>query len=389
VRLGKILNLRDLEQGLEQMKRLPNQDAKMQLVPGERPGTSEVVVALERGKSWQMGFSLDDSNLKSIGRLGASFNMALYNPLGLNDIFSYSYGKDAEKNDKEYGNDNYSVSYSLPYGNYTLNILKYKNSYCQTVPGISPFMSEGESDALEIGLERLLRRDRTSKLQTSFKVIKKNRRNYIDGEEIEVQRQKTTACRIGLLYRQYLGQKTMDIRLYWQKGVPWWGARPGYGDGEPDMGTTRYALWGLDFNFVSPLKIGKMAARYTFAARGQHTGDMLYSSDHFSIAGRYTVRGFSGENTLSAENGFLLRNEISFPMERLHSEIYVGLDAGRVWGPSELYLTGKNLAGAVLGIRGRLLKQMQYDCFIGAPLYKPEGFKAGKTALGFQAYWQF
>jgi hemolysin activation/secretion protein len=389
VRRGKVLNLRDLEQGLEQMKRVPNQDAKMQLVPGDDPGTSIVAVAVERSKPWHIGVSMDDSNPKSIGRLGASFNAAFYNPFGLNDTLSYSYGKDAEGNDREYGNDNYSVSYAVPYGNYALRILKYKNTYYQTVPGISPFMSEGKSDALEIGAERLLYRDRTRKVQTSFKVIRKNRRNYIDGEEIQVQRQKTVAYQAGLLYRQYFGQKIIDARIYYQKGVPWWGARPGYGDGVPGMGTTRYALWGWDFNFISPLRIGKTAARYTFAARGQHTGYTLYSSDHFSIAGRYTVRGFSGENTLAAESGFLLRNEISFPMERLHGEIYVGLDAGRVWGPSGLYLTGRNLAGAVLGIRGRLLKQMQYDCFIGAPLYKPDGFKAGKTALGFQVYWQF
>jgi hemolysin activation/secretion protein len=336
-----------------------------------------------------MGFSIDDSNLKSIGRLGASVNLALYNPFGLNDLFSYSYGKDAEKSGREYGNDNYSLSYSVPYGNYTFSVLKYKNTYYQTVPALTPFMSEGKSDALEMNLQRLLYRDRTIKVQTYFKLMRKNRKNYIDGEEIEVQRQKTTAYQTGLLYRQYFGAKIIDARIYYQKGMPWWGARPGYGDNVPDMGTTRYGLWGWDFNLIVPLKTKKAAARYTFTARGQHSQDALYSSDHFSIAGRYTVRGFSGENTLAAESGFLLRNEISVSLEKLRGEIYVGVDAGRVWGASDLYLAGNSLAGAVLGIRGVLFKQIQYDCFIGAPLYKPEGFRAGKTALGFQAYWQF
>lgn len=35
-RAGDILNVRALEQGLEQMKRLPNQDVNMQLVPGKK-----------------------------------------------------------------------------------------------------------------------------------------------------------------------------------------------------------------------------------------------------------------------------------------------------------------------------------------------------------------
>ena len=65
------------------------------------------------------------------------------------------------------------------------------------------------------------------------------------------------------------------------------------------------------------------------------------------------------------------------------------LDLGHVWGPSDEYLLGKNLAGAVFGIRGNLLKGLQYDAFIGTPIYKPEGFKTSKTALGFQVYYQF
>ncbi|MFP3740989.1 POTRA domain-containing protein, partial [Burkholderia sp. SIMBA_019] len=47
---GNVLQLRDLEQGLEQMKRVPNQDAAMQIVPGASPGESDVVVTVKRTK---------------------------------------------------------------------------------------------------------------------------------------------------------------------------------------------------------------------------------------------------------------------------------------------------------------------------------------------------
>lgn len=67
-------------------------------------------------------------------------------------------------------------------------------------------------------------------------------------------------------------------------------------------------------------------------------------------------------------------------------EPYIGIDYGQVWGPSDIYLLGNKLAGAVFGIRGQIGKNLQYDAFIGAPLYKPEGFKTGKTVLGFSTY---
>lgn len=90
------------------MKRVPNQDVTMQLVPGTNPGESDVVIDLKRGdKPWTVGLSIDDSGTESTGRLQAAANIALYNPTGLNDIMSYSYTKDAEGNDSAYGTKNY------------------------------------------------------------------------------------------------------------------------------------------------------------------------------------------------------------------------------------------------------------------------------------------
>ncbi|CAJ8468726.1 outer membrane hemolysin activator protein [Burkholderia pseudomallei] len=45
---GELLNLRDLEQGLEQMKRVTSQDVSMQIVPADVPGESDVVLDVKR-----------------------------------------------------------------------------------------------------------------------------------------------------------------------------------------------------------------------------------------------------------------------------------------------------------------------------------------------------
>jgi len=387
---GKLLNIRDLEQGLEQMKRVPNQDVTMQLVPGTNPGESDVVIDVKRGdKPWTVGLSIDDSGTESTGRLQATANIALYNPTGLNDIMSYSYTKDAEGNDSAYGTKNYYFSYSLPYKDYTFSVSKYRNRFYQTVPSIVPFLSSGQTDGMEISVQKLLYRDRTRKTQGQFKLIKRKRHSFINDTEIEVQRQETTAYQLGLLHRQYWGSSTIDMLLYYQKGMPWWQAEPGLTDQVEGTATTRYSLYGLNLNIAAPVKLGKVQGRYTFNLRGQYTTDVLYGADQFSIGGRYTVRGFDGEQTLSAENGIIIRNELSVAIPELRLEPYLGLDLGHVWGPSDEYLLGKNLAGAVFGIRGNLLKGLQYDAFIGTPIYKPEGFKTSKTALGFQVYYQF
>ena len=41
---GSLLDLRDIEQGLENMQRLPGVQADMEIVPGEQPGESDILI---------------------------------------------------------------------------------------------------------------------------------------------------------------------------------------------------------------------------------------------------------------------------------------------------------------------------------------------------------
>ena len=109
--------------------------------------------------------------------------------------------------------------------------------------------------------------------------------------------------------------------------------------------------------------------------------------DRFAIGGRHTVRGFDGENLLSAENGWLLRNELAWAYARDGGhELYLGLDHGEVGGASARWLAGKRLSGAVLGLRGTF-KGLAYDFFAGTPVDKPTGFRTSSRVAGFNLVW--
>jgi len=100
------------------------------------------------------------------------------------------------------------------------------------------------------------------------------------------------------------------------------------------------------------------------------------------------VRGFDGENTLLAERGWLIRNDLGWMAGQSGLELYLGLDHGEVGGDSSNRLLGKRLTGAVLGLRGEF-KGVAYDVFVGTPLDKPEGFKAATAITGFTLSWSF
>lgn len=383
-RPGDILNLRDLEQGLEQMKRVPSQDVDLQIVPGEKPGESDVVIAVKRHKPWRLVTSFDDSGFKATGKLQTSETLFLDNLFGLNDLLNISVNSDADHDGQKLGTRGDSVEYSFPYGRSTFAVNSSHYRYHQTVESsIQPFLSSGEADTLEFRVSHLVHRDQTRKTSLEFGVIKKKSRSYIDDTEIEVQRKDTTAAKIGISHRQYFGQTTFDAHLAFQKGVTWFGAQAGLTDHVPGQPTTRYGMWLLNASLTTPVRIGKLQAYYSANLRAQYTDDLLYGSEFFSIGSRYTVRGFDGEQTLSAERGWFIRSEVSFPLTKAQCEIYVGLDTGQVSGPSTQYLLGRSVTGSVLGLRGAA-RNVQYDFFVGWPVHKPHGFVTGSPTYGFQ-----
>jgi hemolysin activation/secretion protein len=384
-RPGNILNLRDLEQGLEQIKRVPSQDADMQISPGDKPGESDVNITIKSSTPFRMTLSLDDSGSKATGKIQASTALSFDNLLGINDLFYISFNQDAQQEENQYGTRGNNYQFSFPYGYWTFTLSGSSYHYHQTIQGANQtFLSSGKSDTTEFRMQRLIHRDQQSKTSLEFDLIKEHSQSFIDDTEIESQRKNVTADEIGISHRQYYGKTLLDVQLNHRWGVPWFSAQAE--NAGPDTPTTHYKLWTLDTTITKPVKLGNVEGKYSFTFSGQYTKDLLYTTDYFSIGNRFTVRGFDGEQTLLAEKGFYIRNEWSMPVAQ-GKEAYVGLDYGQVSGPGTQLLLGKKLAGAALGIRGTEAK-IYYDIFTSWPLYKPEGYQTSPYSLGFQLSYQ-
>ncbi|WP_093793564.1 ShlB/FhaC/HecB family hemolysin secretion/activation protein [Sporomusa acidovorans] len=387
-RPGDILNLRDLEQGLEQLKRLPSQDAEMQLLPGDKPGESIVQITVKRKKPWKIALSLDDSGSKATGKLQAAATFSLDNLLGSNDLFNISLNHDAENKGDRYGTRGDSFSYSFPQGYWTYSVTGYAYKYHQTIESQgTTFVSSGRSRNLEIKAEKLIYRDQTQKNTLAVSLIKSISNSFIDDTEIEIQRRRTTAAQFAFNHKQYNGQAVLDYTVAYKRGVPWLGAQDDPYASDPGEPTTRYNIWTLDASLTTPVTLGQTQASYTASLHGQYTKDRLYAAEFLSIGNRYTVRGFNGEQTLAAENGWYLRNELSVPVKQTGQEVYLALDIGQISGTSAGQAPGKSLIGSSLGLRGQL-GGAQYDVFLGVPLKRPSGLDVPHHVCGFQFIYQ-
>lgn len=87
VHAGDILNLRDIEQGLENLKRVPTAEADIQIEPAEAPGSSDLLIRWKQAFPLRVSFTADDSGSQATGRMQGSATLSVDNLLGLNDLF--------------------------------------------------------------------------------------------------------------------------------------------------------------------------------------------------------------------------------------------------------------------------------------------------------------
>lgn len=135
---GRVLSIRDLEQGVEQMKRLPSQTVATELEPGDQPDTSNVVIVRQTGSFSDRlhgGLTLDNSGSRALGRSQFSGYASFDNPLGLNDILSLSVNSNAEQVDTDHRSQSASFNYSIPWGYNTFTFSKSNSRFAQIVQG--------------------------------------------------------------------------------------------------------------------------------------------------------------------------------------------------------------------------------------------------------------
>ena len=212
---GELLNLRDLEQGLEQMKRIPSQDVDMQIVPGEIPGESDVVIEVKRSKPWKFTGTLDDSGAKGTGKLQAGLNFALDNPLGLNDMFNIGLSTDADRKAGQRGTSGNNVYYAIPAGYWNFAVSGSTYDYHQEVAGANQtFVSSGKSRNLELKVTQLFQRDQAQKNSWQFRVGKRWNHAYVEDTEIAVQERNTTFAELAWVhFALYAGRDFRVVAL--------------------------------------------------------------------------------------------------------------------------------------------------------------------------------
>ena len=393
VRPGDILNIRDVEQGLEQMKRVSSQSVTMKLLPGTSVGTSIIELSIKQDKPVHGSISFDNSGLESTGVYQGSFTSSFDQVFRANDTFTMSLSGDLSGSGSIKGTRAASLNYVIPHGKDTFSLSFSKSRYHQTIQS-NPydFTYSGKSTTMKAKWNHVWSRTQREKRAFDISISTRHNHRFINDMEMPVQALRTTSMEFGVSNRKYIGNATLYSRLGFQWGIGALGAQPEH-KASVAMGgpTSRYHMWLVDVDYRKPFIMGHRPASFTSSFHGQWVqgGKRVYSVDTINIGNRYSIYGFDGEYTLMGDSGWYVRNEVSSVIPRLNTEVYLGLDVGAVYGKSTEALVGKTIAGTALGVRGNYASGLLFDAFVSTPLYKPQGYHTKKFYSGFTIGYRF
>ena len=398
LRPGDALNLRDIEQGLDNLQRVYGATADFEIVPTpDEPNHSDILIRYTPGPRLRLGLNVNDAGGRTTGIYQGSASLSLNNLLGLADTFYVTVGNDLNQDLGQplgvlpagyRGTRNNSVHYSLPLGYWTVGYTANHSVYYQTVPGVNlDYLYSGESNDQALAFTRTIWRDARARLSVTAKAWQRDSRNWIEDTEVVVQRRVNGGWEAGLDFRLEQGSSLYTAGGSFRQGTGAFGtiASPEEASG---MGTSYMRFYRFNAAALVPFNFEGEHWRYQAALNMQQHITPLPSPDWFSIGSRYTVRGFDGNASLVGDSGYTLRQDVGWLWGRQAQELYFALDTGEVSGPNAALNPGRALIGMALGQRGSV-GALQYDVFVGVPVAAPRGFRTADFTSGFNLNYSF
>ncbi len=358
---NKKLNLRDFEQGLDQINRLPNSNASVEFEPGSKQGQSIAVIDNPVGKSWRISAGTDNSGSEATGEIQQLYSGEAYNWFGINDLISLSYGQDTEPGSSRKASRSKTASLSIPYGYWLLSFSGNHFEYRNQVDGlVQDFKSSGTSTTWRADLARVLHRDQTSKTTLSSSFTHKKTKNYIEDILLDVSSRRLTILGVYVNHSRRLGKGLVSASIGYEAGIKSLGAKRD-DDRTGDAPEAQFEKYTADLTVIQNFEVFNTPLTVTSGLRGQWSADTLYGSERISIGSLGTVRGYK-ESSISGDSGGFIRNELALRLPITSPEIsdivsefqpFVGFDYGVIAQDTSEPFEGGRISGWSTGFKVR------------------------------------
>lgn len=331
---GRLLNLRDLEQGLDQINRLASNSAKLDIQPGSVPGASTVVIKNQPQFPLHANVSLDNQGSATTGKRQLGLSMTADDLLGFNEMITLTHRESVPNPREKKSSESDSFAMSLPFG-YTTLSLGVSNAVYSTIltlPSTLQFRFNGRSKTENVRIDHVVYRNQVTRFSVSGNLTTKDSESFFNNEALSVSTRKLTVLDLDTSLTTSLGGGVLTFDLGYASGLTLLGALRDQPNLPSDAPHAQFKKIKFGYNFVLPLDDG-----LTFSSQlvGQRALTTLFGSEQISIGSIYSVRGFVN-NSLAGDSGFYMRNEMAykkpftFAGESMTGRFFTAFDVGTV-----------------------------------------------------------
>ena len=218
---GKILNLRDIEQGMEQINRTRTTPVQIEILPADKQGWSVVHLTATPEFPLSASASFDNSGQKSTGVGQINGGLTGNNLLGLADNWFVSGGRSsAFSNAKDA--QNFVAGVSVPYGYSLLDYSYSWNNYLSTIDNNGYlWRSSGDTEMHRVNLSHVLFRNGDIKTGVSVGLSHRINHNWLDDVLLASSSRKLTNLLFGLNHTQKMFGGVATFNPTFSRGMPW------------------------------------------------------------------------------------------------------------------------------------------------------------------------
>lgn len=239
----KTFNLKDFEQGLDQMNRLQSNNATIDIRPSkDKDGYSDIHIINDKSFGTSIGADFDNSGSKSTGEKKASVNISQDNLLSINDNIYLKYTEDTEGSKEDRYSKSFYGSISIPFGYWTLSSTVNESKYLTIAQGLNTMHIKGETLTQTHNVDRVLFRRQLFKINAGTKLEIQDTKSFI--EDIKNPAGTRKLSNIGFYINNTIYTKlgTIIIKPSYQKGTKWFDAKV---DDKDALNTTPKAQYDL------------------------------------------------------------------------------------------------------------------------------------------------
>ncbi|USW95958.1 ShlB/FhaC/HecB family hemolysin secretion/activation protein [Pseudomonas proteolytica] len=307
---GDLLNLREIEQAIDQLNRLPSNQAQMELAPGDAIGGSSVLVKNNPQKPWRASLSRNNDGQKSTGEQQWGAGLEWDSPLGLADQLVLRGGHDAIS-DHQKTSKNGMLYYNVPWGWWNFSYTYSESDYRALGQADTfSFKQSGDSQNHQLRAERVVHRDDVSKTSVNVGLSHLRTNNYVLSTRLDSST-RLSEMQVGINHGRRVGSAFVNMDLGMQNGIGLLDAqsqdeRGEFGSRQPN---SRYRKYTATVSYLQPFTLWGESLSFTSLATGQRSEDMLFSPQRMSLGGSSSVRGFKDQQ-LNGDSGGYWRNDL-------------------------------------------------------------------------------